>query len=176
MAGTTETSSRAKPNPLLWLLLLMIIAGIIALAVLLLRPSSRPNPPSPDTPAPLSDSPQTLPEQPPRTTTTSSYGGSFYYAGMPRTTTRSLNILTNIAYMVGYDEQRRNPAWVCFRLFKVANLKRPPRKDSFRIDPIVLPQGAHFKRGADGQKHREYGGGWAGEWGGVILARGMGEE
>jgi len=44
-------------------------------------------------------------------------------------------VLTNIGYVVGYDDnQRHDPKWVCYRLFAVNNLKAPPRPQGFSVD------------------------------------------
>lgn len=43
-------------------------------------------------------------------------------------------VLTNIGYVVGYDEGRKAPAWVCFKLFTVPTLKPPKRTGTFKAD------------------------------------------
>lgn len=54
----------------------------------------------------------------------------FFYGGMPQTngaiTDMHITVITNIAYVVGYDETRKNPAWVAYKLVK----KRP----AFRLE------------------------------------------
>ena len=57
----------------------------------------------------------------------------YYYAGQP-VSHEPLLVLTNIGYVVGYDEKRHDPAWVCYRLFAVSNLKAPPRPKGFSVD------------------------------------------
>lgn len=43
-------------------------------------------------------------------------------------------MLTNTGYVVGYDELRKDPAWVCYRLFATDNLHAPPRPTGFKVD------------------------------------------
>ena len=43
-------------------------------------------------------------------------------------------VLTNIGYVVGYDEQRKDPAWVCYRLFAGTNLALPRTNLKFKVD------------------------------------------
>ena len=64
------------------------------------------------------------------------YGGFYYYAGKPKAISypNRLQVLTNIGYVVAYDNERKNPAWVCYRLFRMDNIKSPPRPKGFRID------------------------------------------
>jgi endonuclease G len=58
----------------------------------------------------------------------------YYYAGQP-ISREPLLVLTNIGYVVGYDDnQRHDPKWVCYRLFAVNNLKAPPRPQGFSVD------------------------------------------
>lgn len=50
------------------------------------------------------------------------------YGGIPRSS-RSLNVLANAGYWVGYDEKMQNPAWSAYRLFLAPDEpigKRPP--------------------------------------------------
>ena len=42
--------------------------------------------------------------------------------------------LTNVGYAVGYDEVRKNPAWVAYRLFKVENPTSGKRPRRFKVD------------------------------------------
>lgn len=73
-------------------------------------------------------SPETVPAAP--------HGGRYFYAGMPRATTytNSLTILTNMAYVVAYDEERQNPVWGCYKIFKVKNLKASELPRTFKPD------------------------------------------
>ncbi|NLZ59598.1 MAG: DNA/RNA non-specific endonuclease [Lentisphaerae bacterium] len=60
---------------------------------------------------------------------------SCLYAGLPESQ-RELVILRNRAYLLGYDQQRRNPAWVAYRLYyRGPDKKVPPRPSSFESDP-----------------------------------------
>lgn len=54
------------------------------------------------------------------------------FAGMPTSQDR-LRIIRNDGFIVGYDEQRRNPRWVAYRLAPV-NADTPTRSDNFKID------------------------------------------
>ncbi len=58
----------------------------------------------------------------------------FVFGGMPRSTV-DLRVLQNQAYLVGYDESRRNPAWVAYRLYQVSHHNAPERPEGFRPDP-----------------------------------------
>ncbi len=75
------------------------------------------------------------------TSTSLSYAGKYCYAGEPRPTSTFNNpiiVLTNTGYLVGYDDHRKNPAWVCYRLFKVDNLQASPRPQNFSPDPRTI--------------------------------------
>jgi endonuclease G len=52
---------------------------------------------------------------------------------MPKSEKR-LRVLENIGYVVGYDEKERNPAWVCYRLFRVSNPESLKRPSDFTVD------------------------------------------
>ena len=60
----------------------------------------------------------------------------YHYAGAPVRTTypNVLLTLTNVGYAVGYDEVRKNPAWVAYRLFKVENPTSGKRPSRFKVD------------------------------------------
>ena len=88
-------------------------------------------------------------EQPPPESVSepATWGSSYYYGGMPRpcgTFSDTLVVLTNTGYVVGYDETRRDPAWVCYRLHAVGNQHASPRPAEFMPDgrtrAQVLPQ------------------------------------
>lgn len=97
------------------------------------------------------------PESLPDTAGTTNYAGKYCYAGEPRSTpafNQPITVLTNIGYLAGYDDTRKHPAWVCYRLFKVDNLQAPPRPRNFTTDPRtrtrVLPSdytGSGYDRG-----------------------------
>ncbi len=62
-------------------------------------------------------------------------GQFIHYAGAPKSKAdMPLEVLTNKAYMVGYSEKRRDPAWVSYRVFRVAPAKAPHRSDRFKVD------------------------------------------
>jgi len=61
----------------------------------------------------------------------------YVYAGNPRPMPSfpyQTHVLTNIGYVVGYSETRKDPVWVGYRLFKVSNLQAPKRPDQFIMD------------------------------------------
>jgi len=57
----------------------------------------------------------------------------FVYGGMPRGN-EGLVILENLGYLVGYDERKKNPGWVAYRLTKSESLEAPERPEGFRVD------------------------------------------
>jgi endonuclease G len=60
----------------------------------------------------------------------------YHYAGVPKRVSypNVLITLTNTGYAVGYDEMRKNPAWVAYRLFKVDKAPKYPRPKKFIAD------------------------------------------
>ena len=61
----------------------------------------------------------------------------YVYAGNPKPMPvfpYQIHVLTNIGYVVGYCEERKDPVWVGYRLFKVSNLQAPKRPDQFMVD------------------------------------------
>ncbi len=54
------------------------------------------------------------------------------FAGMP-VTDEKLRIIRHNGFIVGYDEQRKNPRWVAYRLDQ-SNNATPARSDNFRVD------------------------------------------
>jgi endonuclease G, mitochondrial len=62
-------------------------------------------------------------------------GRYIHFAGAPKSKPdMPVEILTNKAYMVGYSERRRDPAWVAYRVFKVAPGSAPKRPEHFKVD------------------------------------------
>lgn len=57
----------------------------------------------------------------------------YAYAGLPKIE-HPVVVLRNIGYVAGYSEQRRDPLWVCYRVFRVENESAPPRPSGFRVD------------------------------------------
>ena len=45
-----------------------------------------------------------------------------------------IHVLTNIGYIVGYCDERKDPVWVGYRLFRVSSLQAPERPSKFMID------------------------------------------
>lgn len=61
----------------------------------------------------------------------------YHYAGAPVADSNRfarIRVLENKGYAVGYDEGRRNPAWVAYRLFNVPNRPDTSRRDNFNTD------------------------------------------
>lgn len=57
----------------------------------------------------------------------------YLFAGLPSSKTW-FRVLQNEGYMVGYDEKRKNPAWVGFRLFQKDDLRVGKRPSDFKED------------------------------------------
>jgi endonuclease G len=84
-------------------------------------------------------------------------GSQHIFGGIPVPTTegRELLVLHNLGYSVGYDEARKNPAWVAYRLFSVpADTSIGERPRQFNVDPRSSAQvrsadytGSGFDRG-----------------------------
>lgn len=111
-----------------------IIAGLIHAAITAAgdgtsapgsaSPPSRPEgPPAPPAPRPAEVLPAGL-------------SGRHAYAGLPRPEgyPHPLRTLTNLAYVVGYDDRRGNPAWAVYRLPGESLPQRFPRPTRFRTD------------------------------------------
>jgi len=65
------------------------------------------------------------------------YAGSYCYGGMPRPAAAvhdPILVLTNSGYLVGYNERRKDPVWVSYRLFKVDRLQPPSGLQKFKVD------------------------------------------
>lgn len=119
----TET----RRSTLFWILLTILLVCLIAGIVLITLHALTSRPLAGSTPAPRPE-PQT---ETPRQQT--GHGGFYYYAGMPVNT--NFRGMTNIGFVVGYDDQRKNPAWVCYRLFAVTNFNAPPPpRPGFKAD------------------------------------------
>lgn len=58
---------------------------------------------------------------------------SVVYAGAPQAQ-RLLRILQNEGFVVGYDEVRRNPAWVAYRVFDTKDRTAGERPERFTVD------------------------------------------
>ena len=112
---------------LLWILFIVLVSAIVYLAVSLILPLSRhvvPGTQSP--PAPTA-----------QTTAPVQWGGPYNYGGIPVPQPvfhDPIIVLTNTGYLVGYCEAKKDPVWVCYRLFKVNSLHAPPRPQGFQVD------------------------------------------
>ena len=60
-------------------------------------------------------------------------GRVYAYAGFPRGHQEIL-VLRNQGFVVGYSEQRRDPLWVCYRVFRVGTEVLPDRPSRFLVD------------------------------------------
>ena len=70
----------------------------------------------------------------------------FNYAGLPRPTDAypyRILLLTNSAYLAGFCEQRKAPAWVSYRVFKLDHPDSPPRPSRFLVDDRTLAKVNH---------------------------------
>lgn len=56
------------------------------------------------------------------------------FGGVPESE-RPLRLLANRGFVVGYDEDRGNPAWVAYRAFHTDAREAPPRPERFEPDP-----------------------------------------
>ncbi len=81
-------------------------------------------------------------------------GGQVVYGGLPVAADRAVRVLRNQTYWVGYDERRRNPAWVAYRLFDAAEDLAGQRPVEFLTDLRTVAQvsseqytGSGFDRG-----------------------------
>lgn len=94
---------------------------------------------------PSSDPTPPTPEQAPQSYTVGSYGQTFTYAGIPQPTTypNSITVLENSAYIVGYDETRKNPAWVAYRVPAQTLPDKFPRPSRFQADPRTVSRVTH---------------------------------
>ncbi|MGD9874583.1 MAG: DNA/RNA non-specific endonuclease [Kiritimatiellia bacterium] len=65
----------------------------------------------------------------------------YHYAGAPAAASNrfgKITLLKNRGYAVGYDEGRRNPAWVAYRLFNVRKPPQTSRQDRFNTDKRTI--------------------------------------
>ena len=112
---------------LLAILLVCLTAGVVIITIHVLTTRSL----AESTPEPRPESQTETPHQ------ETGHGGAYYYAGMPVSTNylHPFLVLTNIGYVAGYDDQRKNPAWVCYRLFVGTNHALPRTNLKFKVDP-----------------------------------------
>jgi endonuclease G len=67
----------------------------------------------------------------------SKYGGDTLFAGLPQATSELSHFkkLSNIGYIVGYSEHRKDPLWAAYRLKRMENPPNPgPRPKKFKMD------------------------------------------
>ncbi len=63
-----------------------------------------------------------------------------YYAGLP--ISKAL-VIENRGFTVGYSDQRKNPIWVSYRLFKVKDPASPERPNRFKTDDRTMAKVKH---------------------------------
>ena len=117
-------STRRRQTIWLWVLFILVVVLVGSLAYLLIQGVTER---AGKAPPPVG--------QP--TTSAESWGDQYCYAGAPRATASfpyQITVLTNTGYLVGYCESRKDPVWVCYRLFKPDHWRAPPRPQKFRTD------------------------------------------
>ena len=74
-----------------------------------------------------------------------SYASAHFFGGMPvdKSYPGSIKILENEGFVVGYCERRKNPAWVCYRIFRDAIEKGPKRPSRFSVDDRTKARVSH---------------------------------
>ena len=84
-------------------------------------------------------------EEPGEKTETATGDRMFSYAGLPKSISYPypITVLTNQGYIAGYCEERKNPAWVSYRVFKLANAESPPRPSRFTVDTRTTSRVRH---------------------------------
>jgi len=94
-----------------------------------------------------SKAPEVAPAPAPQTTAwlLGRYSNSATYAGAPSAAgyPNSVTILTNAAYVVGYDETTRNPAWAAYRVSARRLNESFPRPGRFEVDPRSVSRVGH---------------------------------
>jgi endonuclease G, mitochondrial len=116
-----------KRGRLTAIILVLILVALFAVVFWFLsqHPDNQKKDTGGQTSAPISvDAPQT-PE-----------GRKYAYAGLPCPTSYSnrLEVIQNIGYAVGYDEKRKDPAWVAFCHHRVSSPQHLPRPTKFTVD------------------------------------------
>jgi endonuclease G len=101
-------------------------------------PSIHPTRTTPTAPSARTSPPVIMPAILPRPALTNAPDAQsvFAYAGLPAFKIPGrFTVLTNGAYVLGYDESAKVPRWVCYRLFRLGDVwtsvKGPPRPDFF---------------------------------------------
>lgn len=143
---------KAKSSRILPFALLLILAIIVLIAV---NPEARETAqkawqetkewwrrvtgapaPAPQPEAPQSAPAPEIPQQVGTPWRPGLYGQSFTYAGTPLAAgyPNSITVLTNTAFKVGYDEDKRNPAWAAYRVNARRLDQSFPRPSRFEVD------------------------------------------
>jgi endonuclease G len=99
----------------LWVMFFGLVVSISVIAYLLIPTIERPSQPTPET-------------------VSEHWGDRYSYAGLPKTSNYPVTVLTNTGYLVGYSESRKDPVWVCYRLFRPDSFQAPPRPQGFLTD------------------------------------------
>jgi endonuclease G len=103
----------------LWVLFIVLVVSISGIIYLLIPTIERPSQPAHTPPETVSDH----------------WGDRYSYAGLPKiTSSYPVIVLTNTGYLVGYSESRKDPLWVCYRLFRPDSFQAPPRPQGFTTD------------------------------------------
>lgn len=108
-----------------WLLWIALVAGILFLIVVLVRPLVAP---PASCPLPGTDRPAAAER---------AVDSRYCYGGIPLPRPGfhdAITVLTNTAYLSGYSEEKRDPVWVCYRLFRTSPHAAPPRPSRFIAD------------------------------------------
>ncbi len=94
-----------------------------------------PPPPAEKPSPPVQDSSETQPRV--ESTVSRSFAGPLTFAGEPKVANypNRLTLLRNTAFLVAYDETRRNPAWVAYRIPAQRLTEKFSRPSRFTIDP-----------------------------------------
>lgn len=101
-------------RPLVVLILILVLIALVAVGIILLvsnRPVSSPATPPPTTAAPV-PSTEPTPTKPDRSATAHHQ----HVAYRPTHRTRQLQVLEKPHFIIGYDNQAKNPAWVTYEL------------------------------------------------------------
>lgn len=124
---TDDNDNTGKPRRIFTILLVLFVICLAGVGVALWLSREKPLPPPEAVrPPPMVEQEAALP--PP--------AGKYYYGGQPKAVKypHAILVITNVGYVVGYDEDRKDPAWVCYKLFATDYHKPPPRPKDFSPD------------------------------------------
>lgn len=115
----------SKNNSVWWLWVALVLMALLLVALAVVMPwwQRRHAPSQPP------GSPSTT-QAPPAVSRGHAYGG-FPRSVAPGT---EVTVLTNTGYVAGYSESRKNPLWVCYRLFALKEKVTLPRPAHFSVD------------------------------------------